>query len=542
MSSRLVLALVVAVPALLFTNLSSAGSPDTVDQARNVALPCEAVSTQGGISRASRGIVHLANVCGFVGTDVELQSRKDATGKVHDYAFVGTMGAGPRIFDVTDPAHPTFAGGYADSGWENDIQVRGNTVVATFDGVNGEDSSASTCLKSRYPDADGQGVDIFTLAFNSQTATFDVALATCIANPPGGAHNATLSPDGTWLGISNCCSDWAIDVVDLRGEPTLRYRVIDKSKADSTRCPPGASFTCIAMTKPDGSSASGLWRPHDVHFSKNGDVAYVAAINSTWIVDVSKILSGKVRSIAFISNFTDGNDIMNPHNIEISHQADVSSDGKLLVVSDERGGGLSNTECNTGPGGVIGGLHFFALAPITGVAATSTASPSRPVKIGDYFIPNPLLAYDPLQLVLDSTTPRTERACTAHVFRLGGNGSTSPGAIERGYDGVSRLGKRLLSEAWYGAGVWLIDFSARASNTDGVAEDPRTTWGNTLGWNVMAGADTWSAKEYKGHVFAGDMLRGFDVYGFENCTALGCTSPLGVTFEEDPAETVLIDP
>ena len=296
------------------------------------------------------------------------------------------------------------------------------------------------------------------------------------------------------------------------------------------------------MTKPDGSSASGLWRPHDVHFSKNGDVVYVAAINSTWIVDVSKILNGKVRPIAFISNFTEGGDVMNPHNIEISHQADVTSDGKLLVVSDERGGGLSNTECNTGPGGVIGGLHFFALAPISGVAATSTASPSRPVKIGDYFIPNPLLAYDPLQLVLDSTSPRTERACTAHVFRLGGNGSTSPGAIQRGYDGVSRLSKRLLSEAWYGAGVWLIDFSGRPSDADGVKEDPRTTWGNTLGWNVMPGADTWSAKEYKGHVFAGDMLRGFDVYGFQSCTALACTSPLGVTFEEDPAETALLDP
>ncbi len=542
MSFRLALALVVAAPLFLFTNLSSAGSPDTVDQARNLALPCEAVSTQGGISRAARGIVHLANVCGFVGTDVELQSRKDAAGKVHDYAFVGTMGAGPRIFDVTDPTHPTFAGGYADSGWENDIQVRGNTVVATFDGVSGEDSSASTCLKTRYPDASGQGVDIFALAFNAQTATFDVALATCIANPPGGAHNATLSPDGTWLGISNCCSDWAIDVVDLRGDPTLRYRIIDQSKVSATKCPAGASFTCVAITKPDGSSAAGLWRPHDVHFSKNGDVAYIAAINSTWIIDVSRILAGKVKPIAFISNFTDGNDIMNPHNIEISHQADVSSDGKLLVVSDERGGGLSNTECNTGPGGVIGGLHFFALAPIDGVATSKTATPSKPVKIGDFFIPNPLLAYDPLQLVLDSTSPRTERACTAHVFRLGGNGSTSPGAIQRGYDGVSRFSKRLMSEAWYGAGVWLIDFSGRSSDTDGVKEDPRSTWGNTLGWNVMAGADTWSAKEYKGHVFAGDMLRGFDVYGFESCTALACTSPLGVTFEEDPAETTLINP
>jgi hypothetical protein len=122
----------------------AAPTPEQPDPALTMALPCETISTQGGASRAAKDIVHVANVCGFVGTDIELQSRKDAAGKVHDYAFLGTMGAGPRIFDVTDPAHPTAAGGYIDSGWENDIQVRGNLVVATFDGVNGEDSSAST--------------------------------------------------------------------------------------------------------------------------------------------------------------------------------------------------------------------------------------------------------------------------------------------------------------------------------------------------------------------------------------------------------------
>jgi len=58
----------------------------------------------------------------------------------------------------------------------------------------------------------------------------------------------------------------------------------------------------------------------------------------------------------------------------------------------------------------------------------------------------------------------------------------------------------------------------------------------------MPGADTWSAKEYKGHVFAGDMLRGFDVYGFAACTAVGCTAPAGVTFEIDPFDSALIDP
>jgi hypothetical protein len=57
-----------------------------------------------------------------------------------------------------------------------------------------------------------------------------------------------------------------------------------------------------------------------------------------------------------------------------------------------------------------------------------------------------------------------------------------------------------------------VNFAGPPRSDDGVAEDSRTTWGNTLGWNIMPGADTWSGKEYKGKVGAGDMLRGFDVY------------------------------
>lgn len=546
----LALASFIAVAAVLVTG-AAAGADDQTDPLRNTALPCEAVSTQGGVSRAAHDIVHVANVCGLVGTDVELQSRKDAAGRVHDYAFLGTMGAGPRIFDVTDPAHPVRAGGYVDSGWENDVQIRGNVMLATFDGVAGEDSSASSCLKTRYPTAHGQGVDIYKLVFDARSATFDVQLLTCVADPPGGAHNATISPDGKWFGISDCCSDWAIDVIDLRGieqgNAVHRYRLIDETKANTVattgdaRCPQNASFKCVVMRMPDGSSAAGLWRPHDVHFSRDGRTAYVAAINSTWIVDVSGVLDGVVKSIAVIPNVHHGGTIDDPHNIEISHQADVTKDGKILVVSDERGGGLSNTGCNNEPQGMLGGLHFFALAPVDGQPQTWAASPSNPVGLGDYFSPNPMKAYDPLQSSIDAL-PRLERGCTAHVFRLGGNGSTSPGPIQQGYDGVSRLGKRQLSEAWYGAGVWLIDFSGRPSSADGTAEDPRTTWGNTLGWNVMPGADTWSAKEYKGAIYAGDMLRGFDVYKPADCNALGCTTPLGVTFELDPADALLVDP
>ena len=96
-----------------------------------------------------------------------------------------------------------------------------------------------------------------------------------------------------------------------------------------------------------------------------------------------------------------------------------------------------------------------------------------------------MLAYDPLDSA-GADVVRLERACTAHVFRLGGNGSTSPGPIQSGYDGVSRIGKRQLTEAWYGAGVWTIDLSGPSSSTDSVREDARSTWGNTLGWNARS--------------------------------------------------------
>jgi hypothetical protein len=506
----LLLALVAGVPTV-----AALAAGDETDPARNFAIPCEFLSGPATTPRSNRNISHVANVCGIVGTDVELQSRRDLAGLVHDYAFVGTMGAGFRIYDVTDPDHPKHAGGYIDSGWENDVQVAGDIAVATFDGVVGEDSSASTCLKTRYPTANGQGIDIYRLDFNELTATFETNLLTCVANPPGGAHNVTIHPGGDWLAILNCCSDWAIDVVDLRdaasGNAVHRYRYIDESRVTAAgRCPAGASFTCVVVTRPDGSSASGLWRPHDVQFSRDGKTGYVAAINSTFVVDVSRVLSGRLRTIAIIPNVSEpGADPS--HNITISHQADVTPDGKILIISDEEGGGLSNTDCNTTPNGVMGALHFWALAPITGVKRSAGATPSAPKKIGVYVNPRPPLLVDPLAGII-ATLPRPERGCTVHVFRIGGNGTSSPGEIAAGFGGVSTLPMRQLTTAWYGAGVWWIDFSKAPSSTDGIAEDSRTTWGNTLGWNVMPGADTWSAKEYKGHVYAGDILRGFDVY------------------------------
>jgi hypothetical protein len=496
-------AVALAAALLLGVGIAGAQAEAPLDPAHNVALPCEAVATPGLVPRSAKNISHVANVCGFVGTDIEFQSRTDAAGNVHDYAFVGTMGAGTRIFDITDPAHPFIAGGYADPGWQNDVHVRGDTLVLAFDWLV-VGAHVSECLKTKQAatgSVEEGGFDVVRLHFDPQTATFRTSLAGCYLSsiPTGGTHTITLHPSGDWVASNSSFA--GIEVVDLRGpEPTLN-RVI-------------------------GREISG--DAHDVSFSREGNTMYVASpdgpttnVGGTFIVDVSQVLTVGARRIAFIPEDSQGGGSANRYNLTTTHQADTSSDGKILVFTDERGGGLSQTACNTGPEGIIGGAHFYALAPIDGRPSTADASPTNPKRLGTWFYPNPGLLADPLDPVL-AAMGRTERGCTIHVFRNGQNGSAGPGAIAPGFDGVSRLPADELVTAHYGAGVWHLDFSGPASAADGITEDTYSTWANTLGWNVMPGADTWSAKEYKNFIYAGDIARGFDVYSFADCDGVEC--------------------
>jgi hypothetical protein len=493
--------------ALVTTMFAAAGSAEdgrVLDPAHNVALPCEAISTPGLIPRSAHNIAHVANVCGFVGTDIEFQSRTDAQGKVRDYAFVGTMGAGTRIFDITDPAHPTIAGGYLDPGWQNDVHVRGDTLVVAFDWLV-VGAHLSECLKEKQL-ASGSfeegGFDLVRLNFDPQTATFRTSLVGCyLSNVSGaGAHTITLHPSGQWASQNTAFA--GIEVVDLRGpEPTL-VRRIQTPVADEA---------------------------HDVSFSADGTRLYSAGINSTRIVDVTDVFNRAPTLVGTVPNAPTAAQGADGQTIQISHQSDTSADGKVLVVTDEAGGGLSETRCNQGPTGKIGAAHFWALAEITGVPKSVGATESNPKKIGTWLYPNPGLIVDPLDPILASQG-RTERACTIHVFRNGGNGSAGPGPIAPGFDGVSRLPRDELVTAHYGAGVWHVDFGGAPTAADGTTEDARTTWANTSGWNVMPGAETWSAKEYKGFVYTGDMGRGFDVYSFADCDGIDCV----VTPENTP--------
>jgi uncharacterized repeat protein (TIGR01451 family) len=501
---------------------------DDLDPARPAPLPCEFVQGPGNVSRAARNLTHVANVCGFVGTDVEFQSRLRDTPnptdgnaqELRDYVFIGTMGAGMRIYDITNitdgnatTVSINFAGAYFDPGWQGDVQVWGNTASIAFDTLAGGVPSgpASLCLGT------SNGTDVIDLNYDATVGIFFPTLKGCVGGTR--THTHTLHPSGEWIAGSTTSTSSGVDVMDLRGPlPVLRYRITSSTASATCSVPVGG---CLPIPVSIG--------PHDIFFSNDGTLMYVASSSggNTDIFDVTDVLNTGVplnQRVEHLARIPAQQGLPNtPENsryrVTVSHQSDTSSDGKIIGITDERGGGLSNTACNTGADGVTGGIHYWALHPDEDPQGDGTASNSNPERLGSWFYPNPILAVDPTDMAPD--IPFTERGCTVHVYRMGGNGSSRPGPAHPAYDGASDLPNRELVTAHYGAGTWWLSFDGPPNPNDNIEEDEFTTWGNTLGFNVMAGADTWSSKEYKGFIFTGDMARGMDVFGFANCGDLG---------------------
>ncbi len=208
---------------------------------------------------------------------------------------------------------------------------------------------------------------------------------------------------------------------------------------------------------------------HDVTFNTSGTRAYSAALSQTLVLDTSN-----PRRPEKISQIKDPA-------INVVHQSDPVTLTKpngnkrnVLVITDERAGAAASAEC---PGG---GLHLY---DITG------AKERDPQKMGTWFIP--------------AIKPQDGTTCTSHVLRIYPQ-------------------QKMLTIAWYGQGVRVLDISKLATY-DGSATD--VAIGNGVGMRevghyVFPDSDTWSFKTNKinrdGSFFGygNDLVRGFDVYRF----------------------------
>lgn len=150
--------------------------------------------------------------------------------------------------------------------------------------------------------------------------------------------------------------------------------------------------------------------------------------------------------------------------VTFSHTALLNDDGTILVVGDEMGGGAAAAcAVHAEAAGVslstpTGALWFYDVSDETNPKLLGWFSPEA------HPISNPTFA-----------------GCTAHHGRLVPDPE----------------GRDLLTMAFYGAGVTLIDFS-----------DPANPW-LVDQWND--GTNTWEAWHYNGWIFTGDLNRGLDV-------------------------------
>ncbi len=321
------------------------------------------------------------------------------------YIVAGSSVYGFAVIDVTDPASPTTVSEYASAfgcpgsalmqvtegstdpieialaygGWENDISWSpdGRWVVLGMD------------APGRCHDPIFGGIEIVDLS--------DVAnprLVHLVRNN-GQSHSVTLDPLHPWLAyISTSDSEDVLYIVDYKMcmdipagacTPTVAAAVFDydywpalydkAEKRDKTE---------------DGC--------HDLRFYK--DRAYCAAVGSTMILDVSKVseatgrLSGthltegqdacslvdadptfapgikvtdcrnwhkdvfrdrkaKVVNIPLLSVIDHDGSKPPSEDIYVAHQAEAIADGKIMMITDERGGGLGTDVC---PGG---GVWFY---------------------------------------------------------------------------------------------------------------------------------------------------------------------------------------
>lgn len=210
---------------------------------------------------------------------------------------------------------------------------------------------------------------------------------------------------------------------------------------------------------------------HDITFSADGSRAYIAALSHTLIADTSDPAHPEI-----IGRILD-------QTLDLHHQADpititdpILGERTFLVITDELFGAGGNGFC---PGG---GLHVF---DVTGELERA------PVKVGYWNMPE-----------VRATTDND--VCTSHVLRFYPE-------------------HKLMTIAWYDAGVRVLDVSGLAGISAGV--DPNRggvgAGMREIGYYTMPNAHTWSAKtnriEPDGsfYLFANDVNRGLDVYRFD---------------------------
>lgn len=446
------------------------------------------------------------------------------------YVVGSSMTMGLTVFDVTDPLAPQRVADYASafgcpqadplyladraaagdvsggvlidatfgatSGWENDLTITPDGKVAII----------GTDAPGRCHDPEGGGIELVDLSDVTRPRLIH------LVRTHGMAHSITVDPARPWLAYTSTSDgDNHIDIVDFR-------TCLGGADARDA-CRPSVARAVFQDAWTKGIVDKNSYGCHDIRF--RGNRAYCAALAASIILDVSGVLnaSGKftgtdlaapgfanacpiidadpltapgakvtdcsgwtgeafgergaksvqIRLVSAVHHGGPGTPKPPDQDVEVSHQAEAIADGKIMIVTDERGGGL-NAEPGVCPGG---GIWFYNITDER----------------------NPRLMTQPdgsAAVFLTKNVFQTNANCTVHY-------------------GTQFERESLLVFAWYTQGTHVIRYTPDFAENE-IAFDEVAAY-------IPTAASTWTSMGLVRNpqdpdelvVFTTDIMRGFDV-------------------------------
>lgn len=447
-----------------------------------VTDPLAALGLQHDVEATPKGTAILNTTNPFADrSDAQLLiDATDAPGRCHDNGVSGLTSAprgGLEIIDVTDIDNPAEIALISHIGQAHTVNVdpkRPHIAYAvTSDSVAvGADRTRQNETPSSSDRFDLDGFEVVDLSscmgFASGTTiaqkraecrpevyrfrypATETALGHTLQNAVAGCHELEVYPDDTLT----CASIAATVLFDM----SLAFDDMGTPDDYSDDRPVGTPLPCRVRSSTSAVTPTAA----PVIDCVNGDG--VTLDIPGWIAIGSPSLEGVVH-IGTAHHHGRGGPFPATEDIDVSHEAELSASGELVLATDERGGGVvpPGATCAAGvdnPDG-NGGIHAYR------VDALQTTFPSGPEEAHEAYARTPTG-----DKAIYRATPRTgpePTLCTAHVFQ-------------------QIPGQNRIFMGWYTQGTQVVDF---VEHPDGTVEFTEA------GFWIPANANTWTSHVFK---------------------------------------------
>ena len=417
-----------------------------------------------------------------VRTDAQLLlDTSDASGRCHDQGVAGVSGAprgGLELIDITNVVDPVEIGLTSQIGESHTVNVDPKrpqiayAVTSDAVGVSGGKRQNEVPGSGDRNDLDGfELVDLSSCMNFPLGTSVDVKRMLCkpqvyryrfptLAMSQGhtarstvyGCHELEVYADDRLT----CGSGAAALVFDLKGAFDDRGTPSDFTDDKPRGTPLDCSLRPSSSVGPyqTGALVTDCTRKAD---GTSLDVP-------TWLAAGAPSLEG-VQHLGSIHHQGRGGPFSSKEDNDFNHETELSASGKLLLATDERGGGITppGATCSVGVDNEVGngGIHAYSVDQLT------KNGPTTPAAAWEAYAKNPAggkaIFRVPIRTKVEASL------CTAHVFQ-------------------QIPGQNRIFMGWYSQGTQVIDF---VENPDGTVEF------TNAGWFIPENANTWTSAVFK---------------------------------------------